>query len=58
MTELLLAFDDERPLAEPLARALGVPLRGIERHVFPDGESRLRLPPQLPRRVALLRGLQ
>ncbi|HMO48869.1 MAG TPA: ribose-phosphate diphosphokinase [Rubrivivax sp.] len=57
-TELLLAFDDERHLAEPLAQALGVPLRGIERHRFPDGESRLRLPPALPRRVALLRGLQ
>lgn len=58
MTELLLAFDDERHLAEPLAVALGAPLRWIERHAFPDGESRLRLPAQLPRQVALLRGLQ
>ena len=58
MTDLLLAFDDERHLAEPLAAALGVPLRWIERHAFPDGESRLRLPAQLPRQVALLRGLQ
>lgn len=58
MTELLLAFDDERHLAEPLAAGLGVPLQWIERHRFPDGESRLRLSPRLPARVALLRGLQ
>jgi len=58
MTDLLLAFDDERHLAEPLAAALKVPLRWIERHAFPDGESRLRLPAELPQRVALLRGLQ
>ena len=57
MIELLLAFDDERHLAEPLAADLGVPLHWIERHRFPDGESRLRLPERLPPRVALLRGL-
>ncbi len=55
---LLLAFDDEAPLAEGLARALGCTLAWVERHRFPDGETRLRLPPQLPRRVVLLRGLQ
>jgi ribose-phosphate pyrophosphokinase len=55
--DLLLAFDDECHLAEPLAAALGVSLRWIERHRFPDGESRLRLPATLPPRVALLRGL-
>ena len=57
MIDLLLAFDDESHLAEPLAAALGVPLRWIERHRFPDGESRLRLPAALAPRVALLRGL-
>ncbi|EGJ08704.1 ribose-phosphate diphosphokinase [Rubrivivax benzoatilyticus] len=55
---LLLAFDDELTLARPLAAALGWPLAVVERHVFPDGESRLRLPAALPPRVALLRGLQ
>jgi ribose-phosphate pyrophosphokinase len=55
--DLLLAFDDECHLAEPLAAALGVSLSWIERHRFPDGESRLRLPATLPPRVALLRGL-
>jgi ribose-phosphate pyrophosphokinase len=57
VSELLLAFDDERHLAEPLTAALAVPLHWIARHRFPDGESRLRLPAALPPRVALLRGL-
>ena len=55
---LLLAFDDEAPLAERLAAALGWPLARVDRHVFPDGETRLRLPPQLPPHTVLLRGLQ
>ncbi len=55
---LLLAFDDEAAMARRLAEALGWPLALIERHRFPDGESRLRLPPRLPPVVALLRGLQ
>ena len=57
MIDLLLAFEDETRLAVPLAEALGVPLRWIERHRFPDGESKLRLPAELPARVAVLRGL-
>ena len=55
---LLLAFDDEMPLAHAIGTALGWPVAAIDRHRFPDGESRLRLPPQLPPRVVLLRGLQ
>lgn len=55
---LLLAFDDEQVLAMRLADALGWPMQTVQRHVFPDGETRLRLPPALPPRVALLRGLQ
>ena len=54
----LLAFDDEMPLAHGVAQALGWPLHEVQRHRFPDGETRLRLPPRLPQRVALLRGLQ
>ena len=54
----LLAFDDELPLARRVAQALGWPLHEVQRHRFPDGETRLRLPPQLPARVAVLRGLQ
>ena len=55
---LLLAFDDEAPLAEDLARALGCAWAQVGRHRFPDGETRLRLPATLPPRVVLLRGLQ
>lgn len=55
---LLLAFDDERALAERLAQAAGLPLAFVARHRFPDGESRLRLPPALPAYTVLLRGLQ
>lgn len=55
---LLLAFEDEAPLARELAEALGLPLDFIKRHRFPDGELRLVLPKPLPARVLLLRGLQ
>ncbi len=55
---LLLAFDDESRLAHALAAALGWPCAIVERHRFPDGETRLRLPPALPPQVLLLRGLQ
>jgi ribose-phosphate pyrophosphokinase len=55
---VLLAFDDEMALGQALARELGWPLHTIERHTFPDGETRLCLPPRLPTHVVLLRGLQ
>jgi ribose-phosphate pyrophosphokinase len=55
---LVLHFDDEAALAQRLAAALGVPAACIDVHAFPDGETRLRLPPALPSRVVLLRGLQ
>jgi len=58
MTEHLLAFDDEAALAQALAAALGVPWSLVQRHHFPDGETRLRLPPNLPPNVVVLRGLQ
>jgi ribose-phosphate pyrophosphokinase len=53
----LLVFDDERAVGEALARNLAVPLAVIERHRFPDGEVKLRLPVRLPSHVILLRGL-
>jgi ribose-phosphate pyrophosphokinase len=55
---LLLAFEDEADLATRLTAALGWSLALIDVHRFPDGETRLRLPPQLPSRLAVLRGLQ
>ena len=54
----LLYFDDEDPLALRLAQAAGLTPLCIERHRFPDGELRLRLPAALPARTVLLRGLQ
>lgn len=54
---LLLAFDDERTQAEVLAADLGVPMALVVRHRFPDGETKLRLPPELPSELLLLRGL-
>ncbi|MFO1273595.1 MAG: ribose-phosphate diphosphokinase [Rubrivivax sp.] len=53
----LLAFDDERPMAEALGRALDVPALYVQRHRFPDGEVKLRLPATLPESVVLLRSL-
>jgi ribose-phosphate pyrophosphokinase len=58
VSDHVLAFDDETVLASALAAELGVPCTLVQRHTFPDGETRLRLPPQLPANVTVLRGLQ
>lgn len=55
---LLLHFDDEAALAGRIAAAAGMDCAPIERHRFPDGELRLRLPAALPPATVLLRGLQ
>ena len=55
---LLLAFDDEHAAATGLAAALALPIALVARHRFPDGESRPVLPPVLPPRLLLFRGLQ
>lgn len=63
---MLLCMDDEQPAAQRLLAALqardpaaGEPwqLGVIERHRFPDGELRVRLPPALPPAVAVYRSL-
>ena len=54
---LLLHFAEDQPQAERLAKATGFTLAQVARHRFPDGEIKLRLPPQLPDRVVLLRTL-
>ncbi|WP_348682621.1 ribose-phosphate diphosphokinase [Acidovorax soli] len=57
----LLHFDDETDAAGRLAQAAQLPVKMIERHRFPDGELKLRLPVdgagRLPPRVVLLRSL-
>jgi ribose-phosphate pyrophosphokinase len=55
---MLLAFADEVALGQALASALGWPMALVDVHAFPDGETRLRLPPQLAPHTVLLRGLQ
>jgi ribose-phosphate pyrophosphokinase len=54
---MLLAFADERALAEKLAREIGCELAFVAEHRFPDGELKLTLPRALPERVVVLRGL-
>jgi ribose-phosphate pyrophosphokinase len=53
----LLYFDDEQAAAARLARAAGLAPAQMERHRFPDGEIRLRLPDALPAHAVLLRTL-
>jgi ribose-phosphate pyrophosphokinase len=53
---MLLCFDDEQAIAEAAASAAGLTLAVIQRHRFPDGELRLRLPEALPPRVVIWRG--
>ena len=53
----LLHFEEEQPGAERIAQAADLELLRIERHRFPDGELKLRLPPKLPPQVVLLRTL-
>jgi ribose-phosphate pyrophosphokinase len=55
---LVLAFADEADAAARLASLLGCAAALIDVHRFPDGETRLRLPPVLPAEVVLWRGLQ
>ncbi len=54
---LLLCFEDEQGIARATAEAAGLSLALIDRHRFPDGEWRLRLPQPLPPRVVIWRGL-
>ena len=56
-TPCLLCLDDEAVIAGRAAAAAGWALQVVERHRFPDGELRLRLPPALPPRVVVWRGL-
>ncbi|MGS5087497.1 ribose-phosphate diphosphokinase [Hydrogenophaga sp. A37] len=54
---MLLCFDDEQTIAQAAAAAAGLAFGVIQRHRFPDGELRLRLPESLPPRVVIWRGL-
>jgi ribose-phosphate pyrophosphokinase len=54
---LLLFFEDEQDSALRIAKAGELALAKIERHRFPDGEIKLRLPEQLPEQLVILRTL-
>lgn len=54
---MLLYFEDDAPAAARLALAAGLASALIDRHHFPDGEIKLRLPATLPERVVLFRSL-
>lgn len=56
-TPVVLFFEDEQESAARIAQAAGQPLACIDRHRFPDGEIKLRLPPTLPDQVVILRTL-
>lgn len=54
---LLLGFADYQPQGEALARELGLPFALVELHRFPDGESKVTLPAELPEQLIFCRSL-
>jgi len=56
-TPMVLGFPEYRAPARRLAETAGLGYADIDIHAFPDGESRVRLPPELPAQVILCRSL-
>ncbi|MBU0498753.1 MAG: ribose-phosphate diphosphokinase [Gammaproteobacteria bacterium] len=54
---LLLGFPESMPQARALAEFVGLPMAAVDLHRFPDGESRVRLPVNLPPRLVFCRSL-
>ena len=54
---MLLGFSDYRPQGEALAAALDIPFALVDVHHFPDDESKLTVPCDLPESVILCRSL-
>ncbi len=54
---MLLYFDDQKDAALRLAKAAGLLAVAIERHRFPDGELKLKLPAMVPARAVVYRSL-
>lgn len=55
--EMLLGFPEYREQAMSLAASAGIAYADVHVHRFPDGESRVRLPAELPSRVIMCRSL-
>lgn len=53
----VLAFVEYLAQAQRLSHVVGCPCTAIDSHHFPDGESRLRLPANLPETVIICRSL-
>lgn len=54
---MILGFADYERQGQALAEALGLDYARIAFHRFPDGESRITLPPRLPSKVVICRSL-
>jgi ribose-phosphate pyrophosphokinase len=54
---LVLYFDDEADAARRFAETAGFASAAVDRHRFPDGELKLRLPASLPAKVIVYRSL-
>ncbi|WP_277458300.1 MULTISPECIES: ribose-phosphate pyrophosphokinase [Methylococcus] len=54
---VVLGFDETRAQSRQLAGALGCPWRAIEVHRFPDGESRVTVPPDVQGTAVVHRSL-
>ena len=54
---LLLGFPDYRLQAKNLARILKVDFAEVEIHKFPDGESKIKLPAEIPDKIIICRSL-
>jgi ribose-phosphate pyrophosphokinase len=54
---MLLGFPEYAAQAAALAAAAGMQCRIVDVHHFPDGESRLTLPPKIPAAVTICRSL-
>jgi len=57
MSTVLLHFEEDLSSATRIAQAANLSMGLIERHRFPDGELKLRLPASLPERSIILRSL-
>ncbi len=54
---LVLGFAEYHQQAERMAEAAGIAYERVELHHFPDGESRVRLPRNIPQHLILCRSL-
>ena len=54
---LILGFEDYFPQAKKLALGLSIPIKKVNLHQFPDGETKVTLPEKLPKKIIICRSL-